>query len=185
MHIITVTETDENGQTGNGMCTVTAIGPHAVMTAEHCDGSGTVQIDKQDAQVEGTLLDGNDHEILLLRGITFKDYLSVSLGPVYQGEHVHLYGNPLDIDGMTNMYREGYVMGEHSVDDKEAIIMNLLAAGGDSGSAILNDQGQVITLVTGGYGPVVVYSYPLAFSPDQLNKARAYEGNSSRPVGTA
>src|SRR5713226_3523673 len=60
-------------------CSATAIGPHALLTATHCElGSDELQIDGLSAHISKKLRDGNDHTIYIFSDTTFPTYLPVS-----------------------------------------------------------------------------------------------------------
>src|SRR5579863_4572671 len=52
----------------NAICSATAVGPHALLTAQHCDriGQGLLTVDDKVAVIQKRLFDGNDHEILIV-----------------------------------------------------------------------------------------------------------------------
>lgn len=183
-----------------GSCSGTAIGPHALLTAAHCSSASAVlTVDGKDADVMLTEGDGLDHEIYLLRGVTFTDYTEVSDTPAQQGDSVFVFGNPA---GFSDLFRRGVIAGYYK-DDAEGFekflndVLSPKKSGnesvritlydfngffGDSGSAIYNTDGKIVAVtsfITGeaaeGYQLKFMGSYELRFSKETLAAARAYE----------
>jgi hypothetical protein len=176
------------------LCSATAIGPQALLTATHCElpsnqltlqGKGnnpdiTVIIDKQ-------IRDGSDHTILLISGYKFLSYALVDLEHKFDfGQDVFIIGNP---HGFSNVFRRGYVAGSSSFSGfTEGIIPEVLleihTGEGDSGAAMFDANGTVIGLIDGNdiHGNSLddpqrfVMSYALVFTltPDQIKEAVAY-----------
>lgn len=176
MHwIVMVTPEEKAG------CTANAIGPHALLTAQHCDLPGAVlHIDGLpfDFPVVEKEYDGHDHMILIVGGVTFKDRIGYNVQPPSMGEHVHLWGNPR---GIRDQYREGLYAGQMELQGDDVLVKDapvdmfvMSIQPGDSGSAILNDDGQIVGIVTYGvFGGMFGGSYRLQFSKDQIKRARA------------
>src|ERR1022692_2192877 len=132
---------------GKALCTASAIGPHALLTATHCDaGETTLQVDHEliTRTILGRITDGEDHTIFLIDGPAYKD----TMGRFYStqdtiGDKVFMYG-----DGgrmYPPMYRTGYRMGSEVMEAGdvpegmpigELYIFDMNIVGGDSGSAI-------------------------------------------------
>lgn len=161
---------------GVGSCSATAIGPHALLTAAHCEvASDSLTVDDKTAHVEGTIGDGLDHVIYLLSDVTFKDIAQLSDDTQqYPGDRVFVFGNP---GQFRDMYREGYVSGFESpnftnstsipnifqflapVAPKEVVkapahkrpvvtFYDLNGFFGDSGSALFNDEGKIVAVTS-------------------------------------
>ena len=128
-HFVGMIDRDDTGTVvGGGFCSATAVGPHTLMLAEHCNDPYTaeVYVDATMDQVRHNdpklrtysaekYFDHQDHMLLDLAQITFADYAPVQL-PVaqpYQGEHFYFTGSP---NGQPNQYREGYVTGKLDFD---------------------------------------------------------------------
>ena len=167
---------------GDIKCSATAIGPHALLTASHCEApSDKLYIEGFDdpVHIDKIERDGKDHSIYLLNGPAFKDVASVDeyYAPRL-GEHVFMIGNPGDWSGI---YREGYVAG--SVDGKGETVTLVVINGwhGDSGAGVFNTNGTLIGVNTGRASQgetldeiVFGYFYPLRFSKEQLSEAMSY-----------
>lgn len=166
MHVL---ETDE------GWCTANAVEGHVLLTAGHCyQNQDDIKIDGQHVHVLKAIFDGNDHVLLFEDTIWFKNRIPLKYVAPVQGEQVHYYGNPMAIDNMVDQRREGYVSGQHDVDNALAIIMVVPSIPGDSGSAILNERGELVGVVL-GHDDVFCYSYPLVFTDAELREARNFK----------
>jgi len=68
-------------QQGSGSCSGTAVGPHAILTAEHClQAIVSLSVDGRKVSIKSVMLDRNDHAIVLVDE-TFADYAEVSDEP--------------------------------------------------------------------------------------------------------
>lgn len=91
-------------------CSATAVAPHALLTAGHCeDNSDTVIVDGKPAYIMFSINDGHDHAILLLNGITFKKYVAITQRPLVVSEDIFMVGNP---KSLSHLYRRGTVGGD-------------------------------------------------------------------------
>jgi len=194
-HMITflVHEKDENGeeQTGRAQCTASALGNHALLTADHCDmGETTIHVDKElvDRAIFGRIKDGEDHVIFLVGGSAFKDTMANFYSPdTYKmdnvGDEIFLYG---DGQGMyPPAYRQGRVMGAVTIPQKDidsmlitdpnVYMFDLNIIGGDSGSAIYDKRtGKLITLVTYSMADHFCGSYIMKFTQAQVEQAEKF-----------
>lgn len=148
---------DENEQE-TGQCTGTTIGPHAILTALHCDPLGkrlTIRLDlaTNDYHVVKGYIDGRDHLIIILDGPAFTNIAPFKFRPAVMGEHVFTYG----FGGWSypSHRYDGHIIadvdgGDDSDVDKAAGIINFSFAPipGDSGSAIYGDDGSIVGLIT-------------------------------------
>jgi hypothetical protein len=193
MHEIVMTFTDADGKHG-ALCTAYAVGPHTLMTAEHCDvKSDSVFVDPISLQeirdnkispvkIVDREFDGQDHMLLDLAGVNFKQIVEVrgysAQGPrlPLQGERIHWWGNP---GGMRDQYREGIVTGVIPWDVKDSpegqrmegpvlYLTQAPAIGGDSGSAVFGDDGRVVGIVTFGIYDGIMGMFPIQFTPAQI-----------------
>lgn len=180
-----------------GGCTATAIGPHALLTAQHCDvdapdGSEIkifVDVDGKPRYSTPTpyaivakKFDGSDHMILLLSGPTFQDVMPYVTAPPLQGESVLWWGNPA---GVRDMLREGYVMGASpapvppsGADIQTLWYVDAPSIPGDSGSAVVDaTDGHLVCIVTFGINDgEFMGCFALRFTPDQIAAAQAFGG---------
>jgi hypothetical protein len=194
MHEIVMTFTDADGKHG-ALCTAYAVGPHTLMTAEHCDvKSDSVFVDPislqeiRDNKISPVKIvdhefDGQDHMLLDLAGVNFKQIVEVrgysAHGPrlPLQGERIHWWGNP---GGMRDQYREGIVTGSipwdandspegQHIDGPILYLSQAAVIGGDSGSAVFGDDGRVVGIVTFGIDDgQIMGMFPIQFTPAQI-----------------
>jgi hypothetical protein len=161
-------------------CTANVIGPHALLTAQHCDLAGaTVRLDgsKEDHQIVEKEYDGHDHMILIVDGVYFDDKIDYHPHQVTQGQQVYFWGNP---QGIHDQYREGIATGMVAFDGDELVhdgtpvqLFMMDTQPGDSGSAIFNTDGDLVGIVTYGvFDGMFAGSYSLNFSKQQIQRAR-------------
>lgn len=168
--------------TGGGMCSATAIGPHALLTATHCEEpSDTLYVEEiEDAlHIQSRIRDENDHTIFIVDA-EFTDFVSVKLNDDFdQGEELFYFGNP---GKFHDLYRRGYVSGSYdssSVFNQRPleILFDFNGWFGDSGAGIFNKDGQVIAVVstvTEAEAKEVhiklTGAYPFKFKQDDLDR---------------
>jgi V8-like Glu-specific endopeptidase len=155
--------------TAGGHCSATAVGPHSLLTAQHCfTDSNVLYIDNSPDPVHivVALIDGNDHVIYTVDR-TFADYVPVVQRPLVVGEHVHMWGAP---GTSSDVYRIGYFDKLDRVEDMQATlqIFVLPIFAGDSGSGVFDEQGNVIAVTSLGDRSAHDACFPLAFTPAQL-----------------
>jgi hypothetical protein len=174
-----------------GFCTSSAIGPHALLTASHCDSSaGSIKVDESfSINILGRITDNKDHIIYLVDGPPFK----VTMGEFYspstydmprEGEGVFFYG---DGGGMfPPQLRKGYRM-DHLEFGKDTtppgmpsgdlFLFDMVAITGDSGSAVYSEKtGRLIAVVTFGLFDHFAGSYALQFTQEQIDLAKNFKG---------
>lgn len=171
-------------------CSATAISEHVLITAQHCDIDDGLVYFNQNAKpftngqtVTEKYYDNNDHMLLVIPGVSFKHFVTYDASKVReiaQGEHLYLWGNPSLI---MDQYREVYATGSMVANgdlpvnaDGKFEITSGPVVGGDSGSAIFSEaDGQLVGITTWGmFDGMLLGSYPLRFTQDQINQA---EGN--------
>jgi len=167
-----------------GTCSATAIGPHAILTASHCEmPTDFVRVGDREAHVDKIIRDKQDHSIYLLGGITFTEFVEVKQNEYEIGQEFHVWGAPSSFD---HIYRHGYVAGviptSHS-GRPAMLVLDFNGFLGDSGAGMLNNEGQLIGIVTGideKKAPTLdsvfkmMGAYEMAFEPGDLHKARNY-----------
>jgi hypothetical protein len=174
------------------LCSSTAIGPHTILTAAHCNlGKGDehsteVKLDYavRNYHILAELDDGQDHTMLLLDGPAFKAFIP-NLKPAdpQPGDEVVLYGD--DQGQYPPLPKYGVIDGAMTdadvsdVDQGDGIeYYTINAIHGDSGSAIYDlKDGRIVGLLTYGVGREKAASFALDFPPDaeQLLETAAAE----------
>jgi len=195
MHMIMMGDRDANGKFQGGLCTAYAVGPHTLLTAEHCNDqyATSVYIDAdRDAVHAGKAMsytvarsfDKQDHMLLDVSGIVFPVYIPLAAAqertPI-QGEHFYFWGCP---QGLRDQYREGYVLGSMPFSSADALEAEVDAhgprlylfsgpvIGGDSGSSVFNEKGERIGVVTFGIdNGQIIGIFPLEFTQAQIDAA--------------
>jgi Trypsin len=176
-----ITYLDKEGEEVAG-CTGTAVGPHALLTAVHCD-EGTYDSIRLDLSqhvyhIIGAVADGRDAIIYHLDGPEFKNYVTIKEREAKLGEEVISYG-----DGHRDYPQHTYV-GHVVADVNGGDVSELdIADGthcfdipvipGDSGSAIYAKDGSIVAIVT--FGDVergAAIGFALAFTPEQLEQIK-------------
>ena len=192
MHEIVMVDRDSNGAiAGGGLCTAYAIGPHTLLTAEHCNDeyANAIYIDADREAIHrnqamsytvSRTFDHEDHMILDVSAVYFDAYIPLAaVVPVpVQGDHAYFWGNP---SGIKDQYREGVVMGsmpfdrqkddpEIDVDGNIVYMIQVTAVPGDSGSSIFNSKGERIAILTYGMDDGQVAGvFPIKFTQEQIN----------------
>lgn len=162
-----------------GQCTGTAIGPHALLTARHCDEEGyrTIHLDYsvREYHILAGLVDGRDHAIYILDGPAFKNYVNVRERVTRMGENVVSYGTggndfpPHTYEGKVIACDNG---GDQSDVDAldDTMCLSIAAIPGDSGSAVYGRDGAIVALLTyASEDPPSSAGFSLAFD-EQLFK---------------
>ena len=170
-----------------GLCSGTAIGPHSIITAAHCNEKNQAAEIALDESTETHKIlavtgDGHDHEIYLLDGTPFTNIEPFKQAMTFKmGETVTIFGDgarayppvpkygaiqecedPSDVDAAA---------GEHCT--------SIHVVPGDSGSAIYNVKGEIIGLVTyqdTSTSPSSEAGFATHFSPEVLEKAKTFNG---------
>lgn len=187
-----VHEKDDEGKdiTGHALCTASALGAHALLTAGHCDvGETDLRVDNElaDRTIFARINDGEDHVIFLVGGDAFRDTMAkfYSVAPVSNepGDEVFLWG---DGGGLfPPQYRQGRRMGTTVLPEKELkgllvpdpnlYMFDINIIGGDSGSAIYDRKtGKIVTLVTYSMADHFCGAYKLDFTQEQINAAETF-----------
>lgn len=150
----------------DGTCSGTIIGPHAILSAEHCHVIGNpLKLNGRFVTVQSDMRDGQDH-IIYIVAETFPEW--AARAPLPQlGEPVFLIGNPLSLE---HIFRAGTFSGEA----EGRILFDLNTWLGDSGAGIFNNHGQLVAVssqvLTSDYFKIAG-SLPLQFTPQQWARA--------------
>jgi hypothetical protein len=164
---------------GGAQCSGTAIGPHALLTASHCEQPTSVIMVDEDEHVKvlGLVRDGNDHTIYFVDA-TFKYWSPIVLRSPEIGEDVFIFGNPGKFE---DILRKGYVANvmPKDIDGPEADILDMNGWYGDSGAAVFDADGNIIGIVSvvlvqnkDGVSQKFVGCIAFGFSKEVLEAAR-------------
>lgn len=170
-------------------CTVTAVGPHAILTAEHCkekDNPGdTIRLDlsTKDYHVVIGIIDGRDHTILLLDGPAFKNYAPASsllaVKPVGIDELVYIYGNGgwqypgRYLTGRVDIKAQNKDTSE--VDTaQEATWFTFSVISGDSGSAVFGSDGRIVSVISLGNETGGAVGFSLAYTKKTIDIVQSF-----------
>jgi hypothetical protein len=189
MHEIVMVNRDADGKViGGGLCTAYAVGPHTLLTAEHCNDEYAtgVYIDAplelirpqkvMSYKIISRTFDKQDHMLLDVSGTYFKNTIELTdhVRVPRQGEHTYQWGNP---GGMRDQYREGLVMGNMPNVDNDEInatgaiyLIQETVIGGDSGSSVFSaEDGQLIGIITYGIDDGKIAGvYAIVFTQAQI-----------------
>jgi V8-like Glu-specific endopeptidase len=148
-----------------GSCSATSVGPHTLLTAGHCImATNRIRVDEKEYAVTGIVLDENDHALVTTTA-TFAAFLPITPRVMVAGEPVHFWGNP---GRSRDVYRVGTFLTIMDVQHVPALIFLLPAFAGDSGSGILDADGNLVAILSMADESADVAAFPLKFSPAQL-----------------
>jgi V8-like Glu-specific endopeptidase len=162
--------------TEGGTCTAEAVGKHTLLTAAHCViGTDRIVIDGQPAAIKKTVYDGNDHVLIVVIGVEFDSTLKLEERDLRPGERVVLYGFPGT--STVPVYRFGYLDTVESMTgadgiERQLFVFKLPIFPGDSGSALISEDGKIVAIASMGNANAQTACLPLAFAPEQLREMR-------------
>lgn len=145
-------------------CSATSVSEYAILTAAHCfptDEAITFKIDGREAKARKFARDGRDH-VLILVDIAFQNKGQFSKTRLAKGDEVFYFGNP----SIKQLFRAGHVAGFNGLE----IVLDINGWHGDSGAAIFDDQGKIVTVVSEGYMHGIfklIIVYKLEFTTEQ------------------
>lgn len=160
-----------------GVCSGTAIGPHAVLTATHCfEQAAPIKINDKLVTVSKRVDDDRDHTIIIVN-VTF-DYWAPLGATAEQGDKVTIYGNPA---GKRDWMRVGIVAGYDQDDFGNALqVYDINGFFGDSGSGVFNSRGELVAVIgvvifedSQGVPLKLMGAYAFHFTPQQWAEANA------------
>lgn len=154
-------------------CSATSIGPHALITAAHCElGTDAVDVDGVSYAISQKIRDGHDHTILILPQANFKVFLPLDQRDPTTSERIRGWGWPGH--GTSAVYKEGTfvkVLPPALDTPIPAWLFAYPVYAGDSGGAVITDAGKILTIVSLGDNKADMVGFLLAFTPDQLAQA--------------
>lgn len=169
---------------GTAVCTGTVIGPHAILTAEHCSPEKIVRFDYavETYNVLYLMKDDREHIIFLVDGPPFTEIQPyITRAPVV-GESTYLYGFGKRVYPATA--KLGIVLNEYDpseVDLREGLFyVSNPVLQGDSGSAVYGQDGYILGVVTyrltDGLPDLISHGgvFRLAFTPKQVEVAQRF-----------
>jgi V8-like Glu-specific endopeptidase len=159
-----------------GHCSGTVVGPHAILTAQHCFmNSNLIRLDaeKEPTVIVFAFIDGHDHIIYMVNR-TFKTWAIINERKLIPNESVHLWGSP---GRHGDVYRAGYFDkydSKKELDPElkvkfEAFILPVYK--GDSGSGVFDENGSVVAVTSMSDESAGGLDVPLAFTRGQLDAA--------------
>lgn len=145
-HVISASSFTEDSN-----CSATSIAPHALLTASHCETpSDFVGIDGVPGyRIDGIIRDGNDHSILLIKGIEFKDFIPLGSRELRESEPVFIWGNP-SLSGaiFIKQLRMGKYRASHVHKGRIVDVLGFTGHKGDSGSGVFSAKGELLGVVS-------------------------------------
>lgn len=182
-HMLTYLNKDGKPAAG---CTGTAVGPHALLTAVHCDeGEYThirLDLSRHVYNIIGAVTDGRDAIIYHLDGPEFKNYVTIRQREARIGESVISYG-----DGGRDYPQHTYtgkVIADANGGDTSDVdaadgthCFSIPVIPGDSGSAVYGADGAMVAIVTYSQGTDTedvgeAVGFALNFTPEQLEQIK-------------
>ena len=141
----------ESTITDSHKCSATAIGPHALLTAAHCElGVDDIAVDNPDHAIKivRVVRDGADHTIYYL-DTTFATFAPINTATPGIGDDVFMIAGPAEF---TNVFRRGYVakVVVDMFDNQVLLLYDLNGFHGDSGAGLFNDNGELTGVLTAG-----------------------------------
>lgn len=172
-----------------GLCTAYATGPHTILIAEHCLGEGASAKsfvfdpgtpDEKTASISEEIFDHEDHVIVRLNGIKFRDWVDVDMRAIpQQNDRVHYWGACASIY-CNDCYREGYYSGLAKVPPEQLggiakngdmLLFVIVGIPGDSGSLIFDQNNNIVGMTSIGTNGFVG-SFVFQFTEVQWEKAK-------------
>lgn len=157
-----------------GWCSGTAVARDVILSATHCweMGGRLLEVNGRPAHALEKIDDGKDHSLVRV-SVPLRSW-TARIRPAKRGDDVTWLGNP---NGVQNVLRRGYVA---RIDDDGTLLVEAPAFGGDSGSGVFNDRGELVGVLSGARwwksGEIVfalVYCNPLAFTEREWVEIRS------------
>lgn len=157
----------------SGWCSGTAVGRHTILSATHCfeHGGQLVKVNGKPVKAVSRQDDGSDHTLVVIDK-AFTSWSSMGRKPV-QTQRIRILGSPA---GNEDVYREGYVARVRA----DEVWLIIPGFGGDSGSALFDDRGRIVGVLSrartwvdfrSGAVFTVIVALPVKFSEKQWKAA--------------
>jgi len=168
------------------ICTGTVIGPHAVMTADHCDSNDQfpkvfLDYSTRPYEILRAEHDDRDHAIYFLDGPAFTEIEPYNVRSPQYGEAVYIYG--FGHGQYPAMPKHGVVIREYDPSEinraQGFVYETMPVIPGDSGSAVYGADGAILGLLTYQIVDGIIFkkeesaSFQLAFTPEQIVVAQS------------
>ncbi len=156
-YVVTLSTVEES----RTYCTGVKVGRHAVMTAKHCLSDNPTGYEYKIERINGIQCDkdfvfaddGTDN-VLIWTCQEFEEWADISKVAPKIADRVYQWGHVL---GRPLMYREGYLsqITQMGIDSEfypgsTVYVWDIQDAGGDSGSAVFNSEGEVVCITSHG-----------------------------------
>lgn len=173
-----------------GQCSATAVGPHAFLTAYHCDEHEkatqvTFDLATEKHDIVDGAIDNRDHIIFLVTGTPFVNAEEVHQASAKVGDNVVFYGDGEETYPPQPKY--GTVLNCYDpsdIDEASGIAcFTTHPLEGDSGSAIYNSKGEIVSLLTYGAPDGTSVGFALNFPVEVLEKAKTFDGKVAASEG--
>lgn len=174
------------GRDDGGICTGTAIGVHALLTATHCNDSGEgdgVRLDQslRIYHIQKVLTDDRDHDIYLIDGPELVNTIEYKVRQTVIGEHVYLWGNGGGEYPARKLEGKSFPSKDPSdVDEQQGqAYFTMPVIGGDSGSVVFADDDFIVAVTTYSYidrkkKEHYTIDFTPNFTPEQIEQAKSY-----------
>lgn len=175
---------DEEGERG-ALCTGTVIGPHAILTAEHCDEPAKGHLEFQTLNIDlstrnytigAVTFDQHDHEILIVDGPPFATIEPYVVRKPVAGEQAFFYGfGKEDYPAHESIGKVKANDDPSDVDEAQKVVyFSNQAIPGDSGSALYGKDGAILALVTWSIDGKSCAGFQLAFTDEVIKISQTF-----------
>lgn len=176
-------------------CSATTVGPHALLTAQHCYNEAIAELKLDYARrayhIKAVERDDNEHVIFLLDGPAFTFIQPVVTGRPRINAPVYIYG--FGKQNFPGTRKSGVVVDEYDpseLNQREGFFYTSInVIHGDSGSAVYDADGSILGLITFSIDQDPYHQqsgiFPLRFTEEQIQKARTYEYKENSDVNPA
>jgi len=132
-------------------CSGTSIARHALLTASHCEApTDFISIDGVPGyRVDSVIRDNNDHSILLIKAVDFKDFIVLGSRALRESELVFIWGNP-SLHGVVyiKQLHQGHYRAAHAFKGRIVDVLGFQSFQGDSGSGVFSAKGELLGVVS-------------------------------------